>query len=258
MIYKALFILFFTTSLALAGDGLGMGGGPPADIINNPHIRPMLPIDSLNVPLPNRLILPERPWNITEGLVCNESEDIYHPYSLNRQTLERWPLSENADCLEPLKDFSKKLSLARAPLALSFATYIDGLEKHLTGSSLKWRDCGEYCTTEVQESDDCKSPTLLVRRSTQLPDREQFSLNKTLWDKLSQTQPRVCAATIVDLWLSTHVVDKQKRIEIVNDFFSAKFHANAENAPRCFDPTAATIPFDSLGGQVQDILQRIR
>ncbi len=257
MINKALFILFFVMSLAQAGDGLGMGGGPPAHIIS-PVTRPFIPRDSIVVPVSGRLILPESPSIVSEGVVCEEADSGYHPYSLSSQALKRWPLSENADCMEPLKDFSIKLSLARAPLALSFATFIDGLEKHLSGLSLKWKSCGSNCNAGVEETATCKSPTVLLKRVTQIPNLEHFVLNQMLWDKISATQPRVCAATVVDLWLSSHISESSKRVGIVNDFFSAKFHANTESSVQCFDPTAATLPFHSFDGQIQEILHRIR
>ena len=177
----------------------------------------------------------------------------------SNQVLRRWPLSANADCLEPLKDFSQKLSLARAPLALSFATFIDGLEKHLSGNTLKWKNCGENCRAFTQESESCIKPEVLIKKISNLSNQSNsYELNRTLWDNLSKNQPRVCAAAIVDLWLSSHVTDKNKRSDIVNDFFSARFHANSESSTRCFDPTAATLPFESLDGQVQNILLQIR
>lgn len=258
MIYKALFILFLLHATAFAGDGLGMGGGPPADILN-PIQRPSIPIDSLHQQIINRFISPVAPPIVMEGIVCLENETLYRPSLQSREVLQRWPLSDNADCLEPLKDFSQKLSFARAPLALSFATFIDGLEKHLAGGSIKWKSCMENCQASQSDSDTCSKPEFLIKKVSNLsPRSDSYTLNKPLWDQLSRNQPRVCAATIVDLWLSSHVVDKQKRAEIVNDFFSAKFHANSESSVRCFDPTAATLPVESLDGQVQNILLQIQ
>ena len=258
MINKALFILFFLISPAFASDGLGMGGGPPADIIN-PILRPVVPTDSLNIPGINRLIIPNHAVISSEGIVCHESETLYQSSIQTSEVLRRWPLSEEADCMEPLKDFSQKLSLARAPLALSFATFIDGLEKHLSGNALRWKNCGSNCSASVTSSASCNNPEVLIKKTTNLISHsDSYELNKSLWDKLSKKQPRVCAATVVDLWLTSHVADKSKRSEIVNDFFSARFHANSETSLRCFDPTAATVPFDSLDGQIQNILLQIR
>ncbi len=258
MINKALFILFFLISPAFASDGLGMGGGPPADIIN-PIVRPIAPTDSLNVHGMDGLIIPNIPVVSTEGIVCHESETVYQSSIQTSEVLRRWPLSDQADCMEPLKDFSQKLSLARAPLALSFATFIDGLGKHLNGNALKWKNCGTNCNATVLSSPSCTKPEVLIKKLRNIRTQsDSYVLNKSLWDELSKNQPRVCAATIVDLWLSSHVADKIKRSEIVNDFFSARFHANSETSLRCFDPTAAAVPFDSLDGQVQNILLQIR
>lgn len=258
MINKALLILFLLMSSAFASDGLGMGGGPPADIIN-PIVRPISPTDSLSIHGMNGLILPNHPVISTEGIVCHENETVYQSSIQTSEVLRRWPLSDEADCMEPLRDFSQKLSLARAPLALSFATFIDGLEKHLNGNALKWKNCGSNCSASVPSSPSCSKPEVLIKKTTNLRTHsDSYELNKSLWEVLSKKQPRVCAATVVDLWLSSHVVDKLKRSEIVNDFFSARFHANSETSLRCFDPTAATVPFDSLDGQVQNILLQIR
>ena len=70
MINKALFILFFLISSASAGDGLGMGGGPPADIIN-PILRPIIPTDSLRIPGMDRFLIPNAPTITREGIVCH-------------------------------------------------------------------------------------------------------------------------------------------------------------------------------------------
>lgn len=268
MIIKA--ILIFTLSLTLAHadpevasapqayDGLGIGGGPPARP-QNPDERPPIATDSLgvggNYPI---LTLPNQGQVVTDGVLCRESATVWKPLRHNREELGRWPIEANAGCLEPLKEFSRKLSFARAPLALSFASFVDGLEKHLSTGALRWKSCTSGCAAKNAVPNSCIEATPLLQRTVQFPSgTEQFVLNKSLWDEVSSKQPLVCAATVVDLWLSTHVADHSKRSQMVNDFFSAKFHANSEARPECFDPTAATRPFEAFEGQIQNILLRI-
>tara|TARA_R110000868_G_scaffold117600_15_gene312514 strand:+ start:20617 stop:21393 length:777 start_codon:yes stop_codon:yes gene_type:complete len=252
------FFLFLSICLSVqAGDGLGMGGGPPADIII-PIIRPVTPIDSTLQQGPNGFIFNQHQTVIEDGVICKESESVWKPLLHTSEVLKRWPIDAGATCLDPLREFSQKLSLARAPLALSFATFIDGLEKHMEGASLRWKNCTSGCVLKNSAPSSCIEATPLLQRVTQLPSRsESYIVNKAVWDEVSSTQPLVCAATVVDLWLSHHVSDKTKRMAMVGDFFSAKFHANEESLPRCFDPTASTRPFDSLDGQVQNILLQI-
>lgn len=267
MIIKA--ILIFTLSLLTvqaqetaraphAYDGLGAGGGPPARPLN-PDIRPPIASDSLNVggnyPILN---LPTEGQVVTDGLLCRESATVWKPLLHTREELERWPTDENAGCLGPLKEFSRKLSFARAPLALSFASFVDGLEKHLSSGALRWKSCTSGCAPKNSVPRTCIEATPLIQRTVQFPSgTEQFVLNRSVWNEVSVKQPLVCAATVVDLWLSTHVSDKAKRVQMVNDFFSARFHANSEARPECFDPTAATRPFDAFEGQIQNILLQI-
>ncbi|MBH47916.1 MAG: hypothetical protein CME71_07060 [Halobacteriovorax sp.] len=257
MINKVIFLFLSICLSAQAGDGLGMGGGPPADILNQ-IIRPIIPIDSTLQGEANRLIFPQPVMVIDDAVLCKESESSWKPLLHTSEVLNRWPIDTEATCLDPLREFSQKLSLARAPLALSFATFIDGLEKHLAGTSLNWKNCTSGCVLKNVAPTACIEATPLLQKVTQIPSRsESFILNKAIWDEVSSKQPLVCAATVVDLWLSNHVPDKTKRMAMVSDFFSAKFHANEENVPRCFDPTASTRPFDSLDGQVQNILLQI-
>lgn len=258
MNFKLFIYCFFLISKAYA-EGLGMGGGPPADIIN-PIIRPVSPVDTTTntneLPLLQRHLQLQ---NVTDGVLCRESASTWKSINHSNQDLERWPLEEHATCLSPLKEFSRKLSFSKAPLALSFATFVDGLEKHLNDSTiLGWKNCSDGCSPKSTPPSDCIEATVLIQRVEQLPNaRETYVINKSFWDSISTQHPRVCAATVVDLWLSAHVTEKETREQMVNDFFSAKFHANSEDQPRCFDPTLATQPLQSFDGQINGILRRL-
>lgn len=257
MINKVFFLFLSICLSAHAGDGLGMGGGPPADIIN-PILRPIIPIDSTFQRLTDGFIFEPQQSVTEDGVICKESEDAWKPLLHTSEVLNRWPIESGSTCLDPLREFSQKLSMARAPLALSFAMFVDDLEKHMAGTSRNWKNCTSGCVIKNAAPANCIEATPLLQRVTQLPSRsESYIVNKSVWDEVSSKQPLVCAATVVDLWLSHHVADKSKRMDMVSDFFSAKFHANEENLQRCFDPTAATRPFESLDGQVQNILLQI-
>lgn len=258
MIIKVFLLFTLSFISAHANDGLGMGGGPPADIIN-PIAIPISPIDSLGRSGQQpQLILSDVNQVVSDGVLCRESTTVWRPLFHTREELERWPIEASAGCLGPLKEFSRKLSFARAPLALSFASFIDGLEKHLTTGALGWKSCTSGCSPKNAVTSSCIDATPLIQRTIQFPSRnEQFILNKTIWNEVSSQQPLVCAATVVDLWLSSHVADRAKRIQMVNDFFSARFHANSEARVECFDPTAATRPFEAFEGLIQSILLQI-
>lgn len=261
MNFKLFIYCFFLISKAYA-EGLGMGGGPPADL-TNPIVRPVFPIANDSTTNSNDLPLFERHSHlqrIDDGVLCRESASSWKSINHSNQELGRWPLEEDATCLSPLKEFSSKLSFSKAPLALSFATFVDGLEKHLNDSTvLGWKNCLAGCTPKNTPPAGCIEPTVLIQRVSHLPNtKETYVINKIFWDSISTKHPRVCAATVVDLWLSTHVIDKEMREKMVNDFFSAKFHANAPDKPRCFDPTLATKPLESFDGQINGILRRLR
>lgn len=195
---------------------------------------------------------------VSEGVLCRESETKWKPKLHSKQELERWPLEPGADCFTPLREFSKKLSFARAPLALSFATFIDGLEKHLGNGALNWKSCVSGCYSREKMSSSCIEATTLLSRSTHIPSgNDLYVLNKAVWEDVSTNQPLVCAAVVVDFWLSKHVIEPQERVKMVSDFFSAKFHSNSEEKNQCFDPTASVEPFERFEGSIQNILLRV-
>lgn len=255
LILKAIICLFLPATTVFA-EGLGIGGGPPVGTIPRPDFGPITS-DSTSTNSFKDVMLANPLLVVSDGLLCRESIVAWKAKSLDNDSLIRWPIESGTDCLGPLKEFSRKLSFAKAPLALSFATFVDGLEKHLNGRTLSWRNCTGGCVSKSAPSPDCIDATPLIQRVVQIPgSNEIFVLNQHLWEEVSQKQPLVCAAAVVDLWLSTHVKDEERRLKMVNDFFSSKFHANDAERARCFDPTDATAPIQSFGGEIDNILKR--
>lgn len=89
MIIKALFLFSFISLTAFGSDGLGIGGGPPADIIN-PIVIPIMSSDSLSVGAAGQFILPNNSsTTASDGVLCKENQEFWKPLLHSSEVLKR-------------------------------------------------------------------------------------------------------------------------------------------------------------------------